>query len=199
MKLIRSVARIEVKRAFVAANDTRGHSKGRRAKLSKEDFEKNFKKAKKRVKELSNSQLDRIIGREFTKRRDAYNQVDWYAGTVKTNEVAVWRGAGGLPPVWTRGSLSQTGKLVALAIKKKSKRLKKRVKLAIPGILAISADAVQKEKYLLPIILPADTIPGCRRGLKKFKGDIDDGCMRSIALAVSGKKVIKAYIGVKKK
>jgi hypothetical protein len=27
-------------------------------------------------------------------------------------------------------------------------------------------------------------------------GDIDDGCMRSIALAMSGKKSIKVYFGV---
>ena len=55
---------------------------------------------------------------------------------------------------------------------------------------------IQKEKYLFPVVLPGGTMG--RKGLKKMKGDIDDGCMRSIALAISGKKKIKMYIGKKK-
>jgi hypothetical protein len=199
MNLITPVVSIEVKRAFVVANYTRGHAKGKHVKLSHENFQKNFLRAKREVKKLNNAQLDRVIGKEFVKRRDAYNQVNWYIGTVKPTEVAVRRGAGGLPKPWTRGSLSQTGKRVALAMKKSSKLLKKRVRVAIPGILANSVNAVQEEKYLFPIILPAGTIKTCRGNFKKFKGDVDDGCMRSIALAVSGKKIIKAYIGLKKK
>jgi hypothetical protein len=195
MRFIRQVPAIQVKRAFVVANDTRGHKKEKRAKLSNEELQKNFIKAKVRVGKLKNAQLDRIIGKEYAKRRDAYNSVEWFIGTVKTNEVAVWRGAGGLPMPWTQASLEKTAKKVAWAIERKSKRLKKRVKLAMPGILANSLEKIQKEKYLLPIILPAGTIKNCRGQFRKFKGDIDDGCMRSIALAVSGKKTIRAYIG----
>jgi len=32
-----------------------------------------------------------------------------------------------------------------------------------------------------------------------MKGDIDDGCMRSIAMAISGKKDITVYFGIPKK
>ena len=67
-------------------------------------------------------------------------------------------------------------------------------------MLATNVRLLQSEKYLLPIIFKSGTGTLGRRGLKRvMKGDIDDGCMRSIALAVSGKKVIRAYIGFPKK
>ena len=37
---------------------------------------------------------------------------------------------------------------------------------------------------------------GRKRLKRKMKGDIDDGCMRSIALTIKGAKTIKAYIGI---
>ncbi len=165
--------------------------------LSKEEFARKLRNAKAYVKKLNEAQLDRIIAKEYPPRRDAYNNVQWHIGVVATNEVAVWKGAGGLPIAWTNDSLSKTAEKVSLAMQKNSRLLKSRVKRSIPRILQTSSDAVQKDKYLLPIILPGGTIPQCRKGLKKLKGDVDDGCMRSIALAVSGKKKIKAYIGTR--
>lgn len=59
---------------------------------------------------------------------------------------------------------------------------------------------LQKEKYLLPIIFKGGTGTKGRKRLKRqMKGDIDDGCMRSIALAISGKKILYVYIGFPKK
>jgi hypothetical protein len=159
---------------------------------------KKLNKAKSRVKKLTDVQLDRIIGKEYIPRRDAYNSVDWYIGTVRTSEVAVWKAAGGLPVAWTKDSLDVTARKVSEALYKNLKLLKSRIKRSVPRILKTSAEAIQQDRYLFPIILPAGTIPQCRQSMKKFKGDIDDGCMRSIALAASGKKTIKAYIGVKK-
>lgn len=145
---------------------------------------------------MSESALDKIILRKNrSKRRDSYNKVQWHLGVVKTGEVGVWKSAGGLPLAWTRGSLAQTAQLVKVGLKQGSPLIKARAKTAIPGILK-RVSVFQKEKYLLPIILPGGSI--ARRGLKKMKGDIDDGCMRSIALAISGKKTIKAYIGKSK-
>jgi hypothetical protein len=40
---------------------------------------------------------------------------------------------------------------------------------------------------------------GRKRLKTKMKGDIDDGCMRSIALAISGRNPITVYFGVPKK
>ncbi len=200
MKLISPVRGIEVKRAFVISQHIRRHgNKNKRylPLLSKEEFARKLKSAKAYVKKMNDVQLDRIIAKEWPPRRDAYNGVEWHLGVVDANEVAVWKGAGGLPVAWTNGSLSKTAKKVSLAMKKNSELLKSRVKRSIPRILQTSSDIVQKDKYLFPIVLPGGTIPQCRKGLKKLKGDIDDGCMRSIALAISGKKKIKAYIGTR--
>jgi len=181
MKLLQKVPALEVKRAFVISDRTK---------------RQNFTTAKKGVLRMSEAALDKILLRKNrSKRRDSYNKALWHIGTVKTNEVGVWKGAGGLPLKWTRGSLAETGRLVKSGLKNNSQLITDRAKTAIPGILK-NLSRVQKEKYLLPIILPGGSI--ARRDLKRMRGDIDDGCMRSIALAVSGKKTIKAYIGKKK-
>lgn len=199
MKLLFPVSRIEVKRAFVASQQVRyQHHRRYLPLLSKVEFSKKLRAAKVKVKKLSGARLDRIIGKEYPPRRDAYNSVDWYVGIVKITEIAVWKGAGGLPIAWTRRSLAATAKKVSVAMKGNSKLLNSRIKRSVPRILQTSAEMVQKDKYLFPIILPPGTIKHCRQGVEKFKGDIDDGNMRSIALAVGGKKTIKAYIGVKK-
>lgn len=198
MKLLSSVDRIEIKRAYVAAQFVRlERHKRYMPLLTRKEFSKKLGRAKLRVKKLNNAQLDRIIGKEWKPRRDAYNSVSWYIGTIRTNEVAAWKGAGGLPISWTKGHLAATAKKVSKALHANSKLLKSRIKRSIPRILQTSVDVAQKDRYLFPIILPAGTIPDARRGMRKFKGDIDDGCMRSIALAISGKKIIRAYIGVK--
>lgn len=198
MKLISRVPAVQVKRAFVAAQLARrkGNKKLYLPMLSRKDFSRKFNKAKVRAKKMTDAELDRFIGKEFIPRRNAYRSVRWYVGIVNINEAGVWKGAGGLPLAWTRGSLGSTAKYVRQALKRNSKLLKKRARRSIPRILSTSVDAVQSDKYLLPIVLPPGTIKSCRRGMQKLKGDIDDGCMRSIALAVSGKKSIKAYIGV---
>jgi hypothetical protein len=200
MKLISRIRGVEVKRAFVASQYISRHNNKNKRYLpliSKDDFAKKLKSAKAYAKKLNNTQLDRIIAKEYPPRRDAYNNVEWHIGVVSTDEVAVWREAGGLPVAWTKGSLSETAQKVSMAIEKNSKFFRGRAKRSIPRILKTSLDAAQDDNYLFPIILPAGTIPNCRKGVKKFKGDIDDGCMRSIALAISGKKKIKAHIGTR--
>ena len=66
-------------------------------------------------------------------------------------------------------------------------------------MLATNVDELQKEKYVLPIMFKNGTGTCGRKGLTyKTKGDIDDGSMRSITLAVNGAKTIRAYIGFPK-
>lgn len=150
-------------------------------------------KAKRVIFELPELMLDMIIKGEWKKRLKAYSEMKWYLGVVKISEIGVWKKAGGLPLAWTRGSLQETAHFVEQILQKNPKKLSKRSRTAIPGILKNSLSIIQKEKYLFPIILPGGTMG--RKGLKKMKGDIDDGCMRAIALAVSGNKTVKAYIG----
>lgn len=196
MKLLRKVKSIEVKRCFVISDylSTKYLKQAIQAK-DKQQYLKQLNKAKKVILELPEIMLDMIIKGEYRKRFKAYNKMQWYVGTVRTSEIGVWKRAGGLPLAWTQGSLEETANFVAQALKNKSKKLGKRSQTAIPGILKNTLSIIQKEKYLFPIILPGGTMG--RKGLKKMKGDIDDGCMRSIALAVSGKKTIKIYIGKK--
>lgn len=76
------------------------------------------------------------------------------------------------------------------------KKLKSRASAVIPNILKINVDIIQNEKYLLPIVFKGGSGTRGRRRLKnKMKGDIDDGCMRSIAMTINGAQKIKAYIG----
>ena len=198
MKLISKVSPLQVKRTFIVS-DRLAHQKAKKSLqwLSKEEFSKRLERVKTYALKLDAKQIDRFIGK-WQPRLVAYKSVAWYLGEAKTSEVGVWHGAGGLPEPWTKGSLKATAEKFNDAVQKKSKRLKRRIKRAVPGILRTSIDFIQSDKYLLPIILPGGTIKGARKGLRKMKGDIDDGCMRSIALTVSGRKTIKAYIGVKK-
>jgi hypothetical protein len=116
------------------------------------------------------------------------------------SELGVWRRAGGLSMQWTKGNLAQTAEHVSQALKKDPKTLRHRSFTAIPGIIKTALPILQKEKYLLPVAFKNGTGTKGRRGLKqKVIGDLDDGCMRSVALAVSGKKSIKIYFGVPKK
>lgn len=118
---------------------------------------------------------------------------------MRPSEVGVWRRAGKLPLDWTNGSLEETAKHVENALTKNSERLVSRAKHAVANILKINVNIIQKEKYLLPIIFKGGTGTKGRRRLKvKMAGDIDDGCIRSIALTINGAKKIKAYIGFPK-
>jgi len=195
MKILRKASALEVKRAFVVSDLVRRPEKGQRylPLLSADDFAARLAAAKKRVKKLSAKALDRAIG--YKPRRAAYNACTWYLATVSTREIAIWKGAGGLPRAWTKGSLAETGGHVRRALAHGGKGLAARSRRAIPRIIATSKSAIATDLYLLPIILPGGTLPNARRGVKVFKGDIDDGSMRSVALAASGAKTIKAWVG----
>ncbi|MEK7080968.1 MAG: hypothetical protein AAB902_01045 [Patescibacteria group bacterium] len=198
MRLLRKVKPIEVKRCFVISDYlSQKYLKPAIQISNKQQYLKQLTKAKKVILELPELMLDMIIKGEYRKRFEAYNKMEWYVGIVKTGEVGVWKRAGEMPLVWTHGSLKETTRFVAQALKKNTKKITKRWQIAIPGIFKNYLSVIQREKYLFPIVLPGGTMG--RKSLKKMKGDIDDGCMRSIALAVSGKKIIKTYIGKKNK
>ncbi len=199
MKLIRKVKPIEVKRCFVIS-DFVSHQKYLKQAMQVTNRQQHLlqiARAKRVILELPEMMLDMIIKGEYQKRFKVYKNMEWYLGVVKINEIGVWKKAGGLPLAWTRSSLEKTAYFVKQVLQKNPKRISSRFRTAIPGILKNSLSIIQKEKYLFPIVLPGGTMG--RKGLKRMKGDIDDGCMRSIALAVSGKKTIKAYIGKKVK
>lgn len=196
---MKKVPAIEVKRCFVVSNLVRTPIGRKRylGTITQAEFHKRLAAAKKRVAGMNELQLNRLISPNYPRRLRSYNACQWYLHTFKTTELGVWRRAGGLPLAWTRGRLADTAKNVRTALRSDSKMLVQRSRHAIAGILATSAADTQKEPYLLPIAFKTGMGTNGRLGLKsRVKADLDDGCMRSIALAVDGKKTIKVYYGV---
>src|SRR6185295_1620250 len=117
MRLANTISPIQIKRAFVIAD---------RAKKEP------ISVAKRKVLSMSERSLNKIIGR---KRRAEYENALWRSGSVRVSDVGAWRGAGGLPLSWTMGSIKDTARLVKKALAFTPKKLKKRSRYAIPGIL----------------------------------------------------------------
>lgn len=205
MRILRTVKTIEVKRAFAIANHlTQRKNLGNNRKflksLSEKEFKQKLRTAKKRILKVTEQTLDTLITPKWPKRLNAYNTSTWYVAEMHLSELGVWTRAGDLPLRWTNGSLEDTARNVKRGFSKGSKLLKKRPKHTIPNILEIKTHLDQKEKYLYPIVFKTDTGTGGRRRLiRKMKGDIDDGCMRSIALAISGRDPITVYFGSPKR
>ena len=201
MKLLKKVSEKEVKRCFVLSQ--RFTSKKIRKKGIKEHkpsenvLNSNLSKIKKKVLSLKESSLDRIIKDEYKNRLRVYSNLDWYLAEVNISEVKVWRGTGGLYASWTdRCSLEETARKLTLEIsKEKSKISRRRAVRVIPEIIQVK-NIIQKEKYLLPIVVPTGSYKDHSGGIKTIPWFLDDGCMRSLAYAVSGDKKLKVYIGV---
>jgi len=202
MKILHKVRPIEVKRAFVMSQKMRfSRRTGKKylPKLTEAEFLRKLKQARMTTGKLTEERLDKIIADEYRKRADVYNDTDWYKATVSTSEVGVWRRAGGLPSRWTCCSLSQTALKIKKGLKRNSKLIRARSKRAIPRMMEF-VDIISREKYLSPIVFVGGTGTCGRKWCRKrMKGDIDDGCMRSIALALSGRRTLDVYLGKPKK
>lgn len=202
----KKVDRIEPKRTFIISQLMKTNKGNRRYlhKLSRDELEDRLENAREITLQLSEQELDEKIRKDsprYKKRLRLYNSVDWYLGIVDVDEVGVWRRAGGLPIEWTQGSLADTGALVKKALREsENNKIVARARRSIPRILE-HVDLIGSEKYLLPIVLPGATNGRGLNGrpyknFKKMKGDIDDGCMRSVALFINGKSSFNAYIGL---
>lgn len=196
MKIIKQVPVIEVKRAFVISDI--GKIKGNARGVSEKIFIKKLNDAKKKVLKWNESMLDRHI--EWPKRLAAYTDSVWYIAKISPVELGVWRRASGMPLRWTNKTLVQTSENIKKALENNSKFLKKRSRYAIYNILHSPEQLSQKEKYSFPIVFKNDTGTHGRSYLRtKTKADIDDGCMRSIAMAMSGRNPITVYFGIPRK
>lgn len=204
MKLLEKVAVIEIKRCFVLSQrftSKKMRKKGiKEHKPDKDTIIHNLSKTKRMIMIQKENSLDKIIKNEYEKRLKIYDQLDWYFGEVDISEVKVWNGTGGLYESWTqRNSLKNTAqKLKAELEKSKSVIQRKRAFQVIPQIIPIKK-ILQKEKYLLPIVVPNGTYKKQSGGIRTIPWFLDDGCMRSLAYAVSGDKKIRAYIGIPKR
>ncbi len=146
---------------------------------------------------MSEKQLNAIIKKGYAKRLAAYNRSVWYLAQVPVAEAGVWKRAGGLPLNWTNDSLLRTATLIRERGFSRFRVHAQRAKKVIPLVLNNSILLEQQEKYLLPIGFKHGTGTPARSRLKrKVAVDIDDGCMRSIAMAVSGKRLMRMYVGM---
>lgn len=200
MKFIKKISNIEVKRCFVISNlvATRTRRDHSRSTATARHFQKNLHLISTKVLKMSEKQLDSFIGQEWQKRLDSYNSSNWVLAEVGISEVGVWNRAGELPLRWTNKSLLETAAKVKRALGRRHgfKHGHIRAAHAIRGILQNSIGELQTNPYLLPIVFKGDFGTLGRRRLKtKMKGDIDDGSMRSIALAVNGFTKLKVYFG----
>lgn len=205
MKILREVSALKVKRTFLIADHiTQRKDLGNNRKfikdLSEEEFLKRLREAKKEVLKSGAKKLDTLISPRYPKRIKSYNGSRWFLAHANPKELGVWKRAGGLPLTWTNASLFETAEKMKKGLEKGSKLIKRRPKHSIPNILKIKNHLEQKEEYLFPIVFKNGTGTQGRLGLKtRVKGDIDDGCMRAIALAMSGRNPITVYFGVPKK
>jgi len=152
-------------------------------------------KAKRAVMRASETELDNIIG-SFKRRLRSYDRAQWNVATISTKEVGVWKGAGGLPIAWTKGSLAQTATFVRRGLKVATPEIHARAKRALPAIALLKTIMV-RDPYLYLIVFESEYGTKGRNGLKKMRGDIDDGNMRAIAYAVSGTENLRVYFGKK--
>jgi hypothetical protein len=200
MKLCRKVSTKEVKRCFVIGSlmNTNQGRKKHLGKVSRAEFLQKLAWAKRHALHLTETQLDALIVDK--QRLAAYEASDWYLGSARTNELGVWTRAGGMPLAWTNRTLKDTAVHVGRGLILNTAIARSRVRKAVENMLKTNVGDLQKEKYLLPIVFEGDTGTRGRKRLKhQTKGDIDDGCMRSVALAVSGVETLTVYIGVPKK
>ncbi len=205
MKILYEVKRIEVKRTFVIADHVAHMHNGKKLgnnrtflkNISEQEFEKKLRDIKSKILKLKEKDIDKLVSPEYAKRIEAYNKSKWFLVEISPKELGVWKRAGGLPLRWTNQSLVETAEKVRRGFLRNSKSLKRRPKHTIPNILNIKDHMQQREKYLYPIVFKNDTGTRGRKRLKrKMVGDIDDGNMRSIALAMSGKNTLIVYFGV---
>ncbi len=205
MKILKQVKSIEVKRTFVISDYIAHVRNGKKSgnnhrflkSIDQEDFQNTLREVKEKILKIKEKDLDKLISPEWQKRIKAYNSSKWFLAKIDSREVGVWPRAGGLPLRWTNRSLFETAEKVVRGFKRSSKSIKRRPKHALPSILKISTHINQKEKYLYPIVFKTDTGTQSRKRLKrKMIGDIDDGNMRSIALAMSGRNPFIVYFGI---
>lgn len=201
MKLLTIVSAIEPKRCFILSQrftSKKIRKKGIKThKPSEKILINNLSKVQKEILKLNEQSLDQIISSEYKKRILAYNSLKWHIGEVRTSEVKVWRKTGGLYQSWTdRSSLKRTADKLRIELHKEHSQIhRRRAMYVVPEIIKIK-QLIKKEKYLLPIVIPNGTYKKYSGGIRSIPWFIDDGCMRSLAYAISGDEIIKVYIGI---
>ena len=156
-------------------------------------FQKELVALKDVVHRMTNPQLDSVLDW----RAPVYDQLTWKWGTATIDEVGVWPMAGGLPADLCMGSARETatgikkrGGIQALPVPYGDSRAKNN----IPGMITI-ASVISKERLLSVIAEVGGTHRPTPPYLKQ-KWDLNDGSIRSVALALARMERLNAFFGV---
>ena len=180
------VDRIEVKRCFVLSERAK-----KLAHKQRDEFLKDLDTIEKTIIALKENELDNEIRRICPPRLTKYNELVWYYGMCSIDEMGVWRCARGLPREWTFGSVRETARYVKQAIE--HGKLGGEANIAILGIMKLS-DVIAERRLLSLILVPGGPWWG-REGCRKMRWNVDDGSMRAIALALTGRTKLNAFVG----
>ena len=189
MRVIQPVSQTLVKRCFVVSDLL-----SKRTYASDSVFESALEKALKRVLAMDDSKLDSAITDK--KRLAAYGRMDWRLVSLRPHEIGVWRQAGELPHKWTHGDVSCTARHLKKSMQK-GISLAGRVGEVFPSVLDFTV-YFKTNKYLFPIAFRHNNGTFGRIGAKSTFADVDDGCMRTIAMTLAGSKQMRFYLGTPK-
>lgn len=175
----------EVKQCFVLSDKAKKF-----ANLNITEFQEGLGAFKKDVEEMSEQQLDSVLDW----RAPEYNRLTWRWGTVSIDEIGVWPGAAGLPERLCLGSVRETasgilkmGGVQALPVNGDT-----RARDSIPGMEAV-AEVISNERLLSLIARAGGTYR--KPPHERMRWDLDDGSVRSVALALVGIERLNAFFG----
>ncbi len=194
------VSALAVIRAFYVANELMGDVFGGFPEPTKKKIESRLKKIIKQSEKLSKKNLLTYHLDNYHPRYDNYLNSKWELREITLEECGVWPRMGGLPDKATKDSVMDTAKYVQECIKDRKKLTWKTRRVLYIEEMKKYADIITKS---VPIIVLEDGVIRNmklltaieRKMYKKCKYDIDDGNHRAVALALLGKKKIKAFVG----
>ncbi len=177
----------EVKECFVLSEKAKAL-----ANLDVDKFRQGLEVLKNDVRKMSRLEVDGVL----RWRASLYDCLTWHWGAVTIDEVGVWAGAGGLPDVLCLGSVRETASAIVKSggVQALPGRSDSRARDNIQGMMTV-ASLISKER-LLSVIAEVGGTHRSTPPYKRMSWDLNDGSLRSIALALSGIQTLNAFFGV---
>jgi hypothetical protein len=183
---MRKVKIKEVLQTFIVANEL----KKRYSEINDiSEYKKVYSAIRNNIKNYSEKELwQRIKDKDRIKR---YKSCDWYFGKIKISSTGVWPHMGHIAD----NLLFEDTKWSANQIYTNSNKI---VKGELNHLFRIMPFAPYLNRHIPTIVTQGGIIRDEKKYLKE-RYDIDDGCHRTVCLALHGKTFINAYIGIPKK
>jgi len=162
-------------------------------------LEYSYRLSEEDLRSSTEKDLDKRIGNQ--KRINRYNELNWYHGIVRMEDLGPWPKMQGLDEILTKEDMIKTAQLVRNidnleirqlierlnSIRKKAEFIKARLKpVLVPG------GSIREDKR----VLRNEKVNNPRQ-IKRCPYDIEDGNTRCLAYSLEGLKKVEAYIGIK--